>query len=54
MHATKVDDLVIDDVDHIERLVVGNRVDEDEAVDANGMFGIQDRVLVLDGEGARG
>ena len=36
-------------MDHIERLVVGNRVDEDEAVDANGMFGVEDRILILQG-----
>ena len=47
-------DLSVDDFHGVEGLGGGDGVDEDEAVDANGMFGIQDRVLVLDGEGARG
>ena len=46
-HATEVDNLVIYDLDHVEGFPGRDRVDEDEAVDSDGMFGIQNRVLVL-------
>jgi len=46
-HATKVDNLVVNDLDHVKGFPGGDRVDEDEAVDSDGMFGIQNRVLVL-------
>ena len=51
VHAAEVDDLVIYDVHHIERLVVCDRVHEDVAMDADSMLGIENRVLVL-GSGA--
>ena len=47
VHPAEVDDLVIYDVHHIERLVVCDRVHEDVAMDADGMLGIENRVLVL-------
>ena len=46
-HATEVDNLVIYDLDHVEGFPGRDGVDEDEAVDSDGMFGIQNRVLVL-------
>lgn len=47
VEAAEVDNLVVYDLDHVERFPGGNRVDEDIAVDANGMFGVKDGVLVL-------
>ena len=47
VHAAKVDNLVVDDLNHVERLVVCHGVDENEAMDANGMLGVEDGVLVL-------
>ena len=44
----EVDDLVVDDVDHVERLVICDRVHEDVSMNANGMFGVENGVLVLD------
>ena len=49
-HATKVDNLVVDYLDHVEGFPGGDGVYEDEAVDSNGVFGIQDRVFILCGE----
>ncbi len=47
MHAAKVDDLVIDDLNHVEGLVVCDGIDEDEAVDANCMLRIKDGIFIL-------
>ena len=47
VHAAKVDNLVVDDLNHVERLVVCHGVDENEAMDANGMLGVENSVLVL-------
>ena len=46
-HATEVYNLVVDYLDHVEGLPRRDGIYENEAVDADGMFGIQDRVLVL-------
>ena len=48
VHAAEVDDLVIDDMDHVEGLVICDRVHEDVSMNANGMFGVENGVLVLD------
>jgi hypothetical protein len=45
--ATKVDDLVIHDLNHVERISRGDRVNENKSMDANGMLGIENRVLIL-------
>ena len=47
VHAAEVDDLVVHDLDHVEGLVICDRVDENVAMDANGMLGVEDGVLVL-------
>lgn len=47
MHAAKVDDLVIDDLDHVEGFVICHGVDQDEAVYANCMLGIKDGIFIL-------
>lgn len=44
----EVEDLVVHDRDHVERLAVGNVVDKDVAVDANSVLGVEDGELVLD------
>jgi hypothetical protein len=46
-HSTEVDNLVIHDLDHVKGISRGDRVDENKAVDADSMFGIEDRILVL-------
>ena len=45
--AAEVDNLVVDDLNHVERLVVCHGVDENEAMDTNGMLGVEDGVLIL-------
>ena len=47
IHPAEIDDLVVDDGDHVKGLAGRDRVDEDVSVYANGMFGIEDRILVL-------
>lgn len=47
VHAAEISDLVVDDLDHVEGLSRGNRVDEDVTVYAYGMLGIEYRVLIL-------
>ena len=47
VHSAKIDDLVVHDLHHVERLLGRDRVDENIAMDANGMLGVEDRVLVL-------
>jgi hypothetical protein len=42
-------ELFVDDLDHVKALTRGDRVDEDIAVHANGVFGGEERVLVLAG-----
>ena len=42
LYSTKVDDLVVHDLDHVERISRGNRVYENKAVDANCMLGVKD------------
>jgi hypothetical protein len=32
---------------HVERVSRGDRVNENKAMDANGMLGVEDRILVL-------
>lgn len=44
-----VQDLVVDGLDHVEAITRGNAVDEHVAVNADGVFGIEDRVLILAG-----
>lgn len=46
-HAAEVDNLVVYDLDHVEGFPRRDGVDKDEAVDSDGMFGIQYRVLIL-------
>jgi nanoRNase/pAp phosphatase (c-di-AMP/oligoRNAs hydrolase) len=50
LYSTKVDDLVINDLDHFKGISRGDRVDENKAMDADGMLGVEDRVLVLANE----
>lgn len=45
--AAEFGDLVIDDAHHIERLARGDRVHEDEAMDAYCMLRVENSVLVL-------
>jgi len=40
-------ELFVDDLDHVKALTRGDRVDEDIAMHANGVFGGEERVLVL-------
>lgn len=42
-----VENLVADDLDHLEGLHGSNRVDENIAVDSNEVLRVQDAVLVL-------
>ena len=42
-------ELFVDDLDHVKALTRGDRVDEDLAMHADGMFGGEERVLVLTG-----
>ena len=44
-----VQDLVVDSLDHVEAITRGDAVDEHVAVNANGVFRIEDRVLILAG-----
>jgi hypothetical protein len=46
-HATEVDDLVINDLDHVEGLPRGDGIHENETVDTDGVFGVEYRVLIL-------
>ena len=41
------DDLVVHDLNHVERFAGGDGVHEDVTVNANGMLGVEDSVLVL-------
>ena len=43
----KVENLFVHHLDHFKRLPVGDRVDENVAVHANGVFRGEERVLVL-------
>ena len=47
IHSTEIDDLVVHNLDHFERLSAVDGVDEHIAVDANCMLRVEDRVLVL-------
>ena len=42
-----VEDLVADDLDHLEGLHGSNRVDQNIAVDSDEVLGVQDTVLIL-------
>jgi len=44
---TKVDDLVVDDLNHIERISRADRINKNVAMNANSMLGVQDGELVL-------
>ena len=50
VHAAEVDDLVVHDLDHVEGLVICDRVDENVAMDADGMLGVEDGVFILGAE----
>jgi len=45
--ATKVYNLIVDDLDHVEGVPGGDGIHEDIAVDADGMLRIERRVFVL-------
>ena len=45
--AAKVYNLIVDDLDHVERVAGGDGVDEDVAMDADGVLGVEGGVLVL-------
>ena len=47
VEAAEIDDLVVHDLDHVEGLARRHRVDEHEAMDADRVLRVQDRVLVL-------
>ena len=47
VHTTEIDNFVVHDLHHLERLLGRDGVDENVAVDADGMLGIKDCVLVL-------
>lgn len=42
-----VEDLVADDLDHLEGLHGSNRIDQNIAVDSDEVLGVQDAVLIL-------
>lgn len=46
-HATEVYNLVVDYLDHVEGLSRRDGIYENEAVDSDGVFRIEDRVLIL-------
>ena len=50
IHSAEVDDFVVHDLDHVERLARGDRVDEHEAVDADRMLRVEDGVFILRNE----
>ena len=52
VHSAEIDDLVVHDLHHVERLLGRDGVHEHVAVDADGMLGVEDRVLVLYRRGA--
>jgi hypothetical protein len=43
----EIDDSIVEGLDHIERVAGGGRVDEDVAMDANGMLRVKYRVFIL-------
>lgn len=47
LDSTKVDDLVVYDLDHVERIPRGDGIHEDEAMDTDSMLGVENRVFVL-------
>lgn len=47
--ARVIEDLVVDGLDHVEAIAGCDAVDEHVAVDANGVFGIENRVFILAG-----
>lgn len=49
VHAAEIDDLVVHDLYHFKGLFVRDGVDEDIAVDADGMLRVEDGVFVLHG-----
>ena len=51
IQATEVDDFVVDNLDHVERLAGCDRVHEHKAVNSDGMLGVEDGVLILAGGG---
>ena len=52
LNSTKVDNLVVYDLYHIERIPRCDGVHKDEAMDADGMLGVEYRVFVLEIEGS--
>lgn len=46
-YATEVDDLVVDDLDHVERLAGRDGVHEDVSMDAYGVFRPEEGILIL-------
>jgi len=46
---TKVDDLVVDNLDHVERVAGADRVYKNVAMNADSMLGVQDGEFVLTG-----
>ncbi len=47
VHATEVDDLVVDDLNHVKGLSGGDGIYENITMNTDGMFGIEDRKFVL-------
>ena len=47
IHSAEINDFVIDDLDHVEGFAGRDRIDEHVSVNANGMFRVEYRVLVL-------
>ena len=45
--ACVVEDLVVDSLDHVEAIAGSDAVDEHVTVDADGVFRVEDRILVL-------
>lgn len=48
VQAAKIHDFVVDNLNHVEGLARRDRVHEDEAVNTDGMFGIEDGIFILE------
>lgn len=47
LRATKIYDLVVHVLDHVERIPRSDGVNQDISVDANSILGVKDRIFVL-------
>lgn len=47
--ASVIENLVVNGLDHVEAIARGDAVDEHVTVDADGVFGVEDRIFILTG-----